>query len=275
MRRLIVVTLCIPLFLVPSLAAQSQPSIRLIAEAGFLDVVDHRIAFSDDDETILYHQDGGQDVLFPVNRFSAELAVSRHTVVFLYQPLLLETRVSMPAAFTVDGEDFSGSTLNLVYSFPFYRLSYLNEIVTGPRLTVAAGASLQIRNANIEFEASGGKDDGGGIVPPEGYYRSADVGPVPLLKFRMRYDLSRRFWVGTEMDGIYAPISYLNGSDNNTAGALLDASVRAGYSAGKGVEFFVNYRYLGGGAENDDPESFTFNWINLTTVTLGTALTLR
>ena len=247
--------------------------LKLLAESGFLGVVDHRIRFDDDDRSFLYHKEGGQDVLFPFTRFSLELEIAeRHTVIFLYQPLVLETRVDMPEPLSVGGEPFSGESLRLLYSFPFYRLSYLREIVGGPRLQVAAGASLQIRNANIEFEAQGRDEPN---TSAQGFYRSAGIGPVPLLKVRARYELPRNFWFGAEIDGIYAPVSYINGSDNDTVGALLDASIRAGYSVTPVADLFINTRYLGGGASNTDPDDYSVNWLNVVSLTLGAALEIR
>ncbi|TVR91099.1 MAG: hypothetical protein EA428_06690 [Spirochaetaceae bacterium] len=253
---------------------QTDPSvvIRLVAEAGFLGVIDHRIRYSEADSAFLYHKDGGQDVLFPFARLSAELELNqRHTAVFLYQPLEIETRVDMPAGLQIDGEPFAGDSLRLLYSFPFYRLSYLYRFLHGDTWWVEAGGSLQIRNANTEFEARGSDGSGGTGEPgvASGFYRSAGTGPVPLLKLRGRYDLPHGFWLGLEADGIYAPISYLNGSDNETVGALLDASLRAGYRVNSSMDTFVNVRYLGGGAANEDPKDYTVNWLHTYTVSLG------
>ncbi len=244
--------------------------IRLGAEAGFLGVIDHRIQYSDTDSAFLYHEDGGQDVLFPFTRLSVELEVNRrHTAIFLYQPLELETQVDMPAGLEIDGESFHGDSLRLLYSFPFYRLSYVYRFLHGDAGWLEAGGSLQIRNANAEFEARG--SDGSGSA--SGFYRSAGTGLVPLLKLRGRYNLPYGFWLGLEADGIYAPISYINGSDNDTTGALLDASLRAGYRVSTSIDAFVNLRYLGGGAANEDPDNYTVNWLNTYSVSLGAVVT--
>ncbi len=241
--------------------------VRLVAEAGFLGVIDHRIRYNEADPAFLYHKDGGQDVLFPFTRVSAELEINRrHTAIFLYQPLEIETRVEMPAGLEVDGESFSGDSLRLLYSFPFYRLSYLYRFLHGNNWWVEAGGSLQIRNANTEFEARGSANDG---QPASGFYRSAGTGPVPLIKVRARYELPHGFWLGMEADGIYAPISFLNGSDNDTVGALLDASLRAGYRVSPELDAFLGLRYLGGGAANEDPKDYTVNWLNTYSVSLG------
>lgn len=252
-------------------AGESQGTLpiafTLVAESGFLGVIDHRIAYSEDDSSFRYHEDGGQDVLFPFLRLSAEVEISRrHTVVFLYQPLLLETQVDLPENLEIDGVSFNGDSLRLVYSFPFYRLSYLYRVAHEQAWSLDLGASLQIRNATTEFEARGEN--------AAGFYRSAGVGPVPLLKIRGRYELPRRFWLGAELDGIYAPVSYINGSDNDTVGALLDAAVRLGYEVRRDVDAFLNVRYLGGGASNEDPDDYSVNWLNTVSVSLGAALRL-
>lgn len=83
-------------------------------------------------------------------------------------------------------------------------------------LSFALGATLQIRNATIGFESADGSQR----------RISRDVGPVPALKFRSIYRQSKHMSLEIEVDGIYAPISYLNGSDNEVVGALIDASFR-------------------------------------------------
>ena len=84
-----------------------------------------------------------------------------------------------------------------------------------------------------------------------------------------------RFYGQIEADGIYAPVSYLNGSDNEIVGAILDASLRLGYEIQKPVSAFANLRYLGGGAvgtsdNNEGPgDGYVKNWLNFLTVSAG------
>ena len=93
-----------------------------------------------------------------------------------------------------------------------------------------------------------------------------------------QFDLNEAHWWGFDITGAYAPVSYLNGDDNEVLGALLDASLRAGIHAQKGMDPFINVRYLGGGAEGitDDPDpgkdGYTKNWIHTLSVTLGIRL---
>lgn len=244
------------------------------AELGFLTVLDHTVQFSEDGTEFDYATEGGQDTLFAVGRLSLDVALGesrRHIVTFLYQPLELETRVVLPRDVSVDGLTFPQDTpVVLTYGFPFYRASYMYDLVEG-RHELAVGGGLQLRNASITFASVDGT-----------LLRSnRDVGPVPLFKVRGAYRWTSGFWVGTEVDGIYAPISYINGSDSDVEGALLDASVRAGVRLEGLTDLFVNVRYLAGGAKgtSSDPDppndGFSSNWLDFATVTLGVSKTLR
>jgi hypothetical protein len=239
----------------------------LWGELGFLAVASHIIQLSNDGTRFNYRDDGGQDVLFPFFRLSTDLKFKgRHTIVFLYQPLKLggETVLSQDTIF--DGIVFpAGTPLNSSYGFPFWRVSYLYDFLRRPGDEVSIGVSLQIRDATITFTSA------------DGTLRAdrRDVGPVPALKFRGRWGFDSGVWWGTEIDGVYAPISGINGSSEEITGALLDASLRVGYDFTDRVSGFFNIRYLGGGAvgtsSNPSPPSdgYTKNWLHFVTVSLG------
>ena len=236
-------------------------------ELGFLAVASHIVQLGNDGTRFNYRNDGGQDGLFPIFRYSTELKFKgRHAIVFLYQPLKLigETVLSEDTVF--DGVDFPAETpLNSTYGFPFWRFSYLYDFLRRPGDEVSIGVSLQIRNATIVFTSA------------DGSLRAdrRDIGPVPALKFRGRWGFESGVWWGTEIDGIYAPVSVINGSSTEITGALLDASLRVGYDFNDKVAGFFNVRYLGGGAvgteSNPDPPSdgYTKNWLHFVSVSLG------
>lgn len=243
-----------------------------IAELGFLGVIDHTIQLSNDGTSFDYREDGGQDVLFPVGRLSLEFRFKeRNTFVLLYQPLRLKTQVLLQEDLIVDGLTFpAGTGVRLLYNFPFYRVSYLRELIkNNDRFHFALGASLQLRNATISFESNDGT-----------LFRSnRDVGPVPALKIRTRGDLGKRWYLEFEADGMYAPISVLNGSTNETVGAILDASLRSGVRLHPSAHSFFNLRYLGGGAvgtsEDTGPgDGYVKNWLHFYTITAGLVFTL-
>jgi len=240
---------------------------RLSAELGFLAVASHIIQLSNDGSRFDYRNNGGQDVLFPFFRLSPDLKFKgRHAIVFLYQPLKLTGETVLSEEVVFDGVVFpAGTPLNSTYGFPFWRISYLYDFLRRPGDEVALGASLQIRDATIVFTSA------------DGTLRASrrDVGPVPTIKFRGRWGFDNGVWWGTEIDGMYAPVSVINGSDEEITGAILDASLRVGYDFTKRVSGFFNIRYLGGGAvgTQSDPtapsDGYTKNWLHFITASLG------
>ncbi|MGB5348827.1 MAG: hypothetical protein WBN10_04465 [Polyangiales bacterium] len=248
---------------------EKPPNIEwfLGAELGFLAVASHIVQLGNDGTRFNYRADGGQDVLFPFFRLSTDLKFKgRHTIVFLYQPLKLTGETVLSQDTTFDDVLFpAGTPLNSSYLFPFWRISYLYDFLRRSGDEVSIGFSLQIRNSTITFTSA------------DGTLRAdrRNIGPVPALKFRGRWGFENGVWWGTEIDGIYAPISGINGSSNEITGALLDASLRVGYDFTDRVAGFFNLRYLGGGAvgtsSNPDPGSdgYTKNWLHFITVSLG------
>lgn len=250
--------------------AQEKKEIRLSANAelGFVGVLGNKIQFSQNGTYINYIQDGAQDNLFPVSRLSLELSVNqKHYYTFLYQPLRIESTALLYRDLVIDNLTFpAGTGVNFLYDFPFFRFSYMKEVMpNNDKWDLQFGASLQLRNATISFESTDGT-----------LFRSRrDVGPVPILKMRTRYTANSKTYTEFEADGFYAPVSYLNGSDDEVIGAILDASIRQGLKVNNEVSAFLNLRYLGGGAvgqtdiDNDPGDGYTKNWLHFTTVTIG------
>ncbi|WP_027420430.1 hypothetical protein [Crocinitomix catalasitica] len=242
--------------------------LRAVAEIGFLGVLDHKVQFSNSGTYFDYKRDGGQDVLFPIIRPSLELDINpRNTFILLYQPLAIETKVVLTDDLIVDDLLFpAGSGVKMLYNFPFYRFSYLRELLpNNPKLKFAIGPTVQFRNATISFESLDG----------DKFRTNRDLGIVPALKIRARHNITNRFYTELEADGIYAPVSYLNGSDTEIVGAILDASLRAGYQLTTPISAFFNVRYLGGGAvgtsnDNVGPgDGYVRNWLHFGTVSAG------
>lgn len=245
---------------------QRSYSLKASAEIGYLGVLSHRIQSGENGTYFNYAKDGGQNNLFPVTRFSLDLKLnSKSTLVFLYQPLCLETAEILRDDLMVDNQLFpAGTPMLFLYNFPFYRFSYLYDFADGDD-ELAIGISLQLRNATINFQSLDG----------ELFRTQNDVGPVPIIKFRARKNYYSGFWLGTEIDGFYAPISYLNGSDTEVEGAIIDASLRAGIVLPKDSEGFLNLRYIAGGAVGNSEDERNFgdgyikNWLQFLTVSIG------
>jgi hypothetical protein len=251
----------------------SKIKFRGIAEIGFISVLAHQIQLGENGTYFNYVKDGGQDVLFPSSRFSIELNYNkRNTFIILYQPLRLETQSLLRTDLVANDITFPASTgINCLYNFPFYRVSYLRELTKdNEKFNLAIGLSLQIRNATISFEST----DGGLYTDNRG------IGPVPALKIRSKLKINKCFYSEIEADGIYAPVSYLNGSDNEIVGAILDASLRFGAEVNVLTNIFLNIRYLGGGATGTDTgdvwpgDGYVKNWLNFLNISAGFVLKL-
>lgn len=247
--------------------------VRATAELGFLGVADHIIQLSNDGSVIDYRRDAGQDVLFPFARLRGELRWRDHLFTLLYQPLDIETEAVPGRDLRIDGETFpAGEPMRFRYGFSFWRAGWLKQVLDRPHGRLSVGAALQIRNATINFAALDGSR----------LRSTRDIGPVPLLSLRGRWLLPHDFFVEGEADGIYAPVSVLNGSTTEITGALLDASLRAGLALDTLVpaELFLNLRHLGGGAVGtSDPgdfgDGYVRNWLYTWTLSLGLSVDLR
>jgi len=181
----------------------------------------------------------------------------------LYQPFSSQGVRTPSADERYEGVTFSaGSPVRTEFNFPYYRLSYLYEVTASEHGYLSFGFTGQIRNANYTFASLDGEE----------FSRTSSVGFVPALKTRGEVSLGQSAFVGLEADGIYAPISVINGSSNETVGAILDTSVRAGIRVHDRSDIFLNLRYLGGGATNEDPSNFAKNWLHVFFVGLGASL---
>lgn len=241
------------------------------AELGTLMVAAHKIQFGAEGTSFDYVRDGGQENLFPFARFSAEANLFRHhNLVFLFQPLTLETDIALRDTLDVyDARYDAGTAMHLKYGFDFVRFSYFYDFWQDPRQELGFGASLQIRNAIINFNDVAGTR----------LVSNRNVGPVPILKARWRSTFANDVFMGAEIDGFYANIPIANGDlESQVEGAICDASVRLGFPVTGFANAFINLRYLGGGSSGfergDDIEGdgFTDNWLHTFAISLGAEL---
>jgi hypothetical protein len=241
---------------------------RTGTELGFLGVVAHTIQFGQNGTKFDYVKHGGQDNLLLFERLTAELQIKdRHEIIFLYQPLDVRTQAPLEETLQIYDQVFpAGTPMDFRYGFDFYRLSYMYDFLRDPEKELAVGASMQIRNATIAFTSQDGKLS----------RRNANIGPVPILKFRGRFPLNSQSWLGTEVDGFYASSSFFNGASFDFTGSILDASVRYGLRLNESLDGFLNLRFLGGGAKGQSQyrsglgdDGYTDNSLNTVSLSLG------
>lgn len=251
--------------------ADKGVEVRVTGDYGALFPLYHQIQFGRNGTDFDYVRDGGQDVAFPVWRTSLLVDLAeRHHITLLYQPLLLSSKVVLERPLIVDGERFTaGTPVDVDYGFPFYRLSYAYDVLGDEQWRLDLGGSLQLRDATITFTSADG----------EQRRSRRDVGPVPALKALLRYDTESGWFSQFEIDGMYAPVKYINGGNSDVVGAIVDANLRAGYRINRTIDAFVNLRWLGGGAEGtSEPEAFgdgySQNWLQFLILSVGADVVL-
>jgi len=248
-------------------SGESWYRLNLSAESGMLIINSHIIQFGQTGTRFDYKEEGNQDVLFPFLRFTASLRLfETHSVVFLYQPLDINTKAVAERDLAFYTTTFlTGTVLNVKYGFSFYRMSYVWYFLKDGNNELGIGLSLQLRNASIIFEAADGSD----IIINE------NVGPVPIIKVAGNYEFENGVWVGLDADGFYAAGEVFNGASYPFEGAIWDISARCGIKLKNGISPFLNLRYLGGGArgtsqgEDARGDGYTENWLDTYSITLG------
>ncbi len=248
--RLSVVFLAVALSALPAGAQSPGPAVQLIPhfETGAVKVLFHeyRAGTTADGDTLFdYVKQGGQEILFPYQRLSVDVALGPNNLVtLLYQPLTLTTKTvagkNNTGAVQVDGVAFASDTpLDLVYGFDFWRSSWLYDFVADNRTILGAGLSLQLRNASISFTSADGTQRA----------ISQNLGLVPILKARAAHWFTPEFALDAVADGFYASSAFFNGAGKPFKGWIWDASVSAKTRFVPGSTAFLTVRTLGGGAE--------------------------
>ena len=264
------------LFPLPAAGIQISPRV----EQGYIGVLSHvyRVgSTANGNVDFNFLTQGGQDILFPYQRYSVDVVLAgQHRVTALYQPLTLNTR-SVAArngtgAVKIDGVDFLNLPIDITYGFDFWRLSYLYDFARDPTTVLGVGLSLQIRNASIVFTSV----DGSLRVVQQ------NIGPVPILKVRAARWFTRSFGLDFEVDGFYASSAFFNGSAKPFEGWIWDASISAKTRVLPGSAAFLTVRSIGGGASGSNaypgtsstkgtnPE--TYNALATLAVTLGLSI---
>lgn len=199
-----------------------------------------------------------QDQLALIRRTSLELAIGRHTIIFLYAPFELRTQVTLGGDLQFRDELFpAGTVVDHRYLFDGYRGSYLYRVLD-EQLALELGGSVQIRNAEVAFTAV----DGSRRADED------DIGVVAAAKLRLWWrPTPDRLWAALEADGLST-----FGLISNTKGGIYDVQLTLGCPVTRGVELFLGARLLGGGA--DVASRDIYNWGNFLSFTAGARVAL-
>jgi hypothetical protein len=270
-------------------AAAPEPFLQVVphAEMGFVSILQHLYRSGPEGTATLFDfvTQGGQDVLFPYQRYSVDLVLAqRHRMTFLYQPLTVNTRTVADRngsnggeAVVIDDATFApGTAMDVTYGFDFWRLSYLFDFARAPETILGVGLSLQMRNASIVFSSV---DE----TPVQRAVQN-NVGPVPILKVRAAHWFSPRIGLDLEADGFYASSAIFNGSAKPFEGWVWDAALSAKTHVTPNVVAALTLRSIGGGASGSNAYDYasattsvngeTYNQLATLAVVLGLWLEL-
>ncbi|AXJ00120.1 hypothetical protein CYPRO_0843 [Cyclonatronum proteinivorum] len=162
----------------------------------------------------------------------------RHNVRLLFAPLAKTGTGQLSELVRFEDSEFAPSLpTEGTFRFNTYRATYRYDFFRNDRWEIGAGAAVLIRDAKIE------------LTQGELNERNTDLGFVPLLHFRTSAFLTDRFTAVLDAEGLIAP-----------QGRAFDVSLHADYRLSDAFSVFAGYRFLDGGADND--EVYSFAWIN-------------
>jgi len=195
---------------------------------------------------------GQQRNLAVALRLAIEARLARHTIIATWAPLDLTTRATLTRDLTFQTTTFADrSVVDHRYLFDGYRLSYLFGLLQGSRFTLGVGASLQVRNASVEFRTVD--------TSPAVFAVERDIGLVGALKVRARFDAGVLY--------AQADVDFFNTFGLGLPAGIHDVALTLGVPVVPGFDFLLRLRLVGGGA--DVPSRDITNWGNFGFAVLG------
>ena len=170
---------------------------------------------------------------------------SRHTISLLYAPLTVKSSGSVNAPIDFEGTVFAADTkLDGTFTFNSYRLTYRYDIVKRPKIEFGIGFTAKIREADISLRSEFSD------------ITKTNVGFVPIINFRLNWNINDQFGLLFEGDALAAP-----------QGRAEDILLAGTYNFSDNLKLNLGYRMLEGGAGND--EVYTFSMFHYASVGLS------
>jgi hypothetical protein len=185
-----------------------------------------------------------KDDLIPKTRIFYRIRVNytiktRHTLSLLYAPLEIRSNGKVSNDIFFEGVTFPANTdLAGTYKFNSYRLTYRYEIVHKPKFEFGLGFTAKIRDAKIAITSTAMESE------------KTNVGFVPIINFRLFWKANEKLGILLEGDALAAP-----------QGRAEDVLIAAAYRVSDRFGLKAGYRFLEGGADNDEVYNFSmFNY---------------
>lgn len=168
-------------------------------------------------------------------RLRADVRVApKHVLSALVAPLTIHAAGTFDKPVSFAGSTFArGVPTTGLYVFNSYRVTYRYEPIQRDNWMFGVGVTLKVRDAVTRLEANGTMAE------------KANVGAVPLVNFTVDRRLGQRTRLRLEGDALAAPQGR---AEDIFAGVVVDTGKRWSVKAG--------YRFLEGGADNDEVYTF-------------------
>lgn len=154
----------------------------------------------------------------------------------LFAPLTLNGNRTLPGAIDFQGKTFAaGVDTQSVYKFNSYRLTYRYRLVENEKWKFWIGFTGKIRDAKV------------GLTQGATSAEKKDLGFVPLVHFKLQYQISPAWNFDLDGDALAAP-----------QGRAEDIVARVNYEFSPEVSVNLGYRLLEGGADNSTVYTFAF-----------------
>jgi hypothetical protein len=158
----------------------------------------------------------------------------KHVVSGLIAPLTIHSSGTFEAPVDFAGATFApGAPTDGTWVFNSYRVTYRYEPFRKDTWMFGIGVSVKVRDALIRLESGGTAAE------------KANIGVVPLINFKFERRLGSRAAFLFEGDALAAPQGR---AEDIFAGVIVDA--------GKNWSIKAGYRFLEGGADNDEVYTF-------------------
>jgi len=161
----------------------------------------------------------------------------RHSLSVLYAPLSLNAEGRVNKEIFFNGVTFpANASLQALYTFNSYRLTYRYELVTSQRWQVGIGFTAKIRDAEIRVE------------DPTQSSSKTDLGIVPLFHLRVKWAFLDTMALLLEGDALASP---------GGQGRAEDVLLALVYSPSSRMALKLGYRILEGGADVESVYNFS------------------
>jgi hypothetical protein len=158
----------------------------------------------------------------------------RHRLSFLAAPLRFESSGTIDRDVDFNGVRFdSGVTLNALYRFDSYRVTYRYTLFHGERIRAGIGFTGKVRDASISIDND------------SVYSEKANTGFVPLINFAFDWRFASKLGLILEGDALAAP-----------QGRAEDVLLAIYGNPSNQLRLRLGYRVLEGGADNDEVYTF-------------------